>query len=426
MPMSDIVAAASAARSEAHPTVLVLNAGSSSIKFAVYRLRSDGMPQEAAIVGQVEGLGTQPRLTARCAQCKLETIELRLTGDADAQHAPALSRLLRRLEDHDPGVRIVAAGHRVVHGGTAFVSPTLIDSRVFDALYRLVPLAPLHQPHNLAAIGALRNLYPDLPQVACFDTAFHAAQPDLAQQFALPRALTARGIRRYGFHGLSYESVLHDLRWAAGERAKGRVIVAHLGNGASMCAMLNGVSVASSMGFTAVDGLMMGTRTGNLDPGVLLYLMQQEGWDAARLERLLYRESGLLGVSGVSSDMRVLLASENPAAHEAVELFCYRAVREIGSLAAALGGLDLLVFTGGIGQHAAPVRARIANGCAWLGIELDAAANTSHGPWITTPRSTARGLVIATDEERTIARHTAALLRDAALMAASGARGAPH
>jgi acetate kinase len=302
-----------------------------------------------------------------------------------------------------------AAGHRVVHGGADFTAPVRVDAAVLAALDALVPLAPLHQPHNLAAIRAVSAAAPDLPQVACFDTAFHATIPAVAQAFALPRTLAAEGIRRYGFHGLSYEAIAARLPEVLGPRADGRVIVAHLGNGASLCAMRGRASVASTMGFTALDGLMMGTRTGTIDPGVLLHLMEAKGWDAARLGRLLYKESGLLGVSGLSSDMRALLASDAPEAAEAVALFVYRAVREIGSLAAALGGLDALVFTAGIGEHAAPVRAAIVAGCAWLGLTLDTAANAAGGPRISGP-GPASAWVVPTDEEGVIARATARLV----------------
>ena len=280
-----------------------------------------------------------------------------------------------------------------------------------DALRGFVPLAPLHQPHNLAGIDAMVAAMPNLPQVACFDTAFHRSQPELAQLFALPRAITAEGVRRYGFHGLSYEYIAEALPELLGaERAKGRVIVAHLGNGASMCAMKGLKSQASTMGFTAIDGLMMGTRTGAIDPGVLLYLMDNHGMDAKALTRLLYKESGLLGVSGISQDMRVLLESAAPEAREAVDLFCYRIVREIGSLAAALGGLEALVFTGGIGEHGQAVRERVCRELAWLGLEFDAAANSADATRISTPQSAMAALVIPTNEEWIIARHTARLV----------------
>jgi acetate kinase len=281
---------------------------------------------------------------------------------------------------------------------------------VIEALDELVPLAPLHQPHNLAPIRAIAARWPALPQVACFDTAFHGTNPELAQMFALPHALHEAGVRRYGFHGLSYEYIASALPAVDAAAARGRVVVAHLGNGASMCAMHGCRSVASTMGFTAVDGLMMGTRTGALDPGVVLYMMDELGMDARAIERLLYRESGLLGVSGVSSDMRTLLASDDPRAAFAIDLFCYRAQRELGSLAAALGGLDALVFTGGIGEHAAPIREKIVRGSEWLGLELDAKANAAHRTCITTSDSDVPAYVIPTDEELMIARQARAVV----------------
>ncbi|MBS3934692.1 MAG: acetate/propionate family kinase, partial [Sulfuritalea sp.] len=307
--------------------------------------------------------------------------------------------------------RIVAVGHRVVHGGESYSQPIRIDDAHFSRLKDFIPLAPLHQPHNLAGIEALRAALPGVPQIACFDTAFHRSQPSIAQLFALPRRITAQGVRRYGFHGLSYEYIAAVLpQHLDAGRANGRVIVAHLGNGASMCGMVGRKSQASTMGFTAVEGLMMGTRTGALDPGVLLYLMDYDGMDAQALTHLLYKESGLLGVSGISSDMRVLLASDQPEAKEAVDLFCYRIVREIGSLAAALGGLDALVFTGGIGEHAAPVRAMVCKPLGWLGLDFDVAANAGGAECISTPASRVAALVLPTNEEWMLARHTAGLL----------------
>jgi acetate kinase len=308
---------------------------------------------------------------------------------------------------------VVAAGHRIVHGADRYSAPVLLTEALLAELAGFVPLAPLHQPHNLAAVEALAALAPDLPQVGCFDTAFHRTQPALAQAFALPRALSAEGIKRYGFHGLSYEYIAGVLPQHLGPAAEGRVVVAHLGNGASMCGMIGRRSAATTMGFTALDGLMMGTRAGNLDPGVLLYLIQHKGMDVERLTRLLYKESGLLGVSDLSQDMRTLLASDRPAAREAIELFCYRATRELGSLAAALGGLDALVFTGGIGERAAPVRARICTAAAWLGLSLDEAANATNATVISAAESRVAVLVVPTDEERMIAQHTVALLRRA-------------
>ncbi len=308
---------------------------------------------------------------------------------------------------HAAGRRIAAVGHRVVHGATRYSQPVRVDDAVLEALKSFIPLAPLHQPHNVAGIEAMRDSMGGVPQVACFDTAFHRSQPPLAQLFALPRRLTAEGVRRYGFHGLSYEYIAEILPRHLGDRAEGKVVVAHLGNGASLCAMEQRRSRASSMGFTAVDGLMMGTRCGNIDPGVLLYLMRKHQMDARALERLLYKESGLLGVSGISQDMRELLASPAPEAREAVDLFCYRLVREIGALAAVLGGIDALVFTGGIGEHAAPIREQACRALAWLGLEFDAEANATRATVISRPGSRLTALVLPTNEEWIIARHTA-------------------
>ena len=306
--------------------------------------------------------------------------------------------------------RIVAAGHRVVHGGVKFAAPVRIDADVLGELASLIPLAPLHQPHNLAAIRAVVQHAPQLPQAACFDTAFHRTQPPVAQAFGLPRTYTERGVRRYGFHGLSYEYVASVLPGIDARAAAGRTVVAHLGNGASMCGLKAGQSMATTMGFTAVDGLVMGTRCGALDPGVLLFLMDQHGMDARALEVLLYQKSGLLGVSGISSDMRTLLASTDPRAAEAIELFVYRIVRELGSLTAALGGLDAVVFTGGIGENAASIRARVCRDAAWLGLELDEEANQRGGPCLSRPDSHVAAWVIPTNEELMIAHHTRRVL----------------
>jgi len=391
--------------------VLVLNAGSSSLKFALFPING-ALAEKPALSGQVEGIGTEPHLLARDAD-GTRYDEIVETGDEagqTAQHRASLAHLFDWLARHNPNLDIVAAGHRVVHGGETFSAPTRIDGEVLARLDGFVPLAPLHQPHNLRAIRSLAELMPAVPQVACFDTAFHRSQPRLAQMFALPRELTDEGVKRYGFHGQSYEYVSRQLPELIGEKANGPVIIAHLGNGSSMCALRGGRSVASSMGFTAVDGLMMGTRTGNLDPGVLLYLMEQKGMDAKSLTTLLYKQSGLLGVSGISQDMRELLESDALAAHEAVDLYCYRAAREIGSLAAAAGGLDALVFTGGIGEHAAPVRSRICALSAWLGVELDAAANARGELRLSSAASRVEVLAVPTNEEWMIAHHTVELL----------------
>ncbi|HEX4886091.1 MAG TPA: acetate/propionate family kinase [Casimicrobiaceae bacterium] len=386
--------------------VVVVNAGSSSLKCSLYAIAGADLALQWK--GHVDGLGT-PNAHFEAKDAAGRVIgEHRWPAREAPTHDDAVHHVLGFLrEAGGPAAR--AVGHRVVHGGERYAEPVLVDAGVLAVLDTLVPLAPLHQPHNLAPIRAIAAELPDLPQVACFDTAFHRTHPPLAQAFALPPSITERGVRRYGFHGLSYEYVAHALPAVDARAARGRVIVAHLGNGASMCAIHDGRSVASTMGFTALDGLVMGTRTGALDPGVLLYLMDELGMDARAIERLLYRESGLLGVSGVSSDMRTLLASAEPRAKFAVDLFCYRAGRELGSLAAALGGLDALVFTGGIGEHAAPVRAQVVDGAAWLGLELDPDANVRHATRITTPDSDVPAYVVPTNEELMIARHVRAV-----------------
>jgi acetate kinase len=390
--------------------LVVLNAGSSSLKFSVFL---DGEPPGLLLRGQLEGLFTEPRFVARDAVGNVAGEREWPTGTR-LGHQGAIEFLFAwgRAEGVLGGHPIVAAGHRVVHGGLTFLRPVHIDAEVLAALEAFVPLAPLHQPHNLAAIKAVTQHAPDLPQVACFDTAFHGTQPAVAQSFALPRRYTEEGVRRYGFHGLSYEYIASVLPGTDRRAAEGRTVVAHLGNGASMCALRGGRSVAGTMGFTALDGLPMGTRCGALDPGVLLYLMDRHTMNARDLERLLYQESGLLGVSGVSSDMRTLLASPDPPATEAVDLFVYRIGRELGSLAAALGGLDAVVFTGGIGEHAAAVRARVCRDAAWLGLELDEAANNARGPRISRPESRVAAWVIPTNEELMIAQHTRRVLAE--------------
>jgi acetate kinase len=384
--------------------ILVLNAGSSSLKFSLYAL-ADGAPVLEQH-GQLEGLTTATHFVASAPDGAplAEQSFKRALG-----HDEALTFLLGHLRGTLAARTLRAVGHRVVHGGLRFVRPVRVDGEVLAALERLVPLAPLHQPHNLAPIRALLAQAPGLLQVACFDTSFHRTMPAVAQAFALPPAITDRGVVRYGFHGLSYEYIASVLPGLDPAAAKGRTVVAHLGNGASMCALREGKSVASTMGFTAVDGLMMGTRTGTLDPGVMLYLQDELHMDTRAIEKLIYLESGLLGVSGVSSDMRTLLSSSDPRAEVAVELFCYRIARELGSLAAALSGLDALVFTGGIGEHAAPVRERVVKAAAWLGVTLDAAANLRHGPCISAAGAV-RAWVVPTDEELMIARHAHAVL----------------
>ena len=385
--------------------IAVMNAGSSSIKFAIFQHCAE---QQLLFGGQVEQIGVAPRLTVKDSDGG--TILENEWSANELDHRTATRTILETAIGLLGGKPVAGVGHRVVHGGTQFTAPTLVTQEVVDCLKKLCPLAPLHQPHNLVAIEAIAAAAPHVPQVACFDTAFHRSQPPLAQMFALPRELTDSGIRRYGFHGLSYEFVSMRLKEIAPELAEGRVIIAHLGNGASLCAMKGGRSVATTMGFTAVEGLMMGTRCGSIDPGVLIYLMDEKDMDARALERLIYKESGLQGVSGISSDMRALRSSDDPRAREATDLFVYRIVREIGSLTAALGGLDGLVFTGGIGQRDAKTRRDVVGGCGWLGAELDEEANARGEGRIDTAASKLAVWVMPTDEERVIARHTAALL----------------
>jgi acetate kinase len=386
--------------------ILVLNAGSSSLKFAVFESGPGGRLDSRLCRGQVEAIGGAARIS----------IEDEANGSGPGQqveapdHARALEAVILHLEERFADMHFSAAGHRVVHGGRHHAEPVLIDAGIVAELEALVPLAPLHQPHNLAGVQALAQLDPELPQVACFDTAFHQSQPDVAKRFALPRALTDDGVIRYGFHGLSYEYVASVLPEHAGRMPR-RVVVAHLGQGASMAALRDGRSVATTMGFTALDGLPMGRRSGALDPGVILYLMQERQMDVDAVTDLLYHRSGLLGVSGISSDMRTLLASDEPGANEAIELFAYRIGRELGSLAAALGGLDALVLTAGIGEHAAPVRAMVCAQAAWLGVVLDTAANQAGGPRISSAESRVGVWVIPTDEELMIARHTLRVVR---------------
>jgi acetate kinase len=387
------------------PAIAVLNAGSSSIKFALYRR---GPEEELLFRGQIEKIGVAPQLSV--ANARGESVAGRSWPAEGFDHRAATKVLLETGRHLLEGAPVAAVGHRVVHGGAEYAAPLRIDAQTMAKLAELTPLAPLHQPHNLAPIKAIAEAAPELPQVACFDTAFHRSQPHLAQLFAIPRQYTEAGVRRYGFHGLSYEYVTSRLREIVPDLARARVIVAHLGNGASLCAVRDGRSVASTMGFTAVDGLMMGTRCGAIDPGVLIYLMDVYSLDARGLEDLIYKRSGLLGVSGITSDMRGLRESTAPAAREAVDLFVYRVVREIGSLAAALGGVDGLVFTGGIGENDAQARADITAGCGWLGVELDASANAEGKGEISARTSRVRVLIVRTDEERIVARHTAAVL----------------
>jgi acetate kinase len=387
--------------------ILVLNAGSSSIKFSLFLAQTDQL--QLRLRGQIEGLYTAPRFIAKdAAGANLK--EHKWDEGTRLGHDGAIDYLIQFLLEYREELRLIAVGHRVVHGGIKFSEPTLVNAEALESLEKLISLAPLHQPHNLAPIRIVAQRRPELPQVACFDTAFHRAQPELAQVFALPYAVTERGVRRYGFHGLSYEYIAGALPRCDARAAAGRVVVAHLGNGASMCAIHAGRSVATTMGFTAVDGLPMGTRCGALDPGVMLYLMDEMKMDARAVEKLIYQQSGLLGVSGISSDMRGLLESQEPRARLAVDLFIYRIGRELGSLSAALGGLDALVFTGGIGEHAVAIRERVCRDASWLGIELDPAANSAGGPRISKEGSRASAWAIPTNEELMIARHTRRLI----------------
>jgi len=390
--------------------IVTLNSGSSSIKFALFA-NGKVVKEKAELMGQIDGIGARPHIKAVDSQGRrIDDVDIPLSGDSDRQHHQALEFLVEWLHAHEAGWRISGVGHRVVHGGQHYAKPMVLDDATLARLRELIPLAPLHQPHNLEGVDAMRAHLPDVPQVACFDTAFHRTQPEVAQRFALPRWLSDKGVRRYGFHGLSYEYIASTLPRHLGERADGRIVVAHLGNGASACALKNRQSMATSMGFSPIDGLVMGTRTGSIDPGVLIYLMEFEGLGWKGLVDLLCKESGLLGVSGISQDMRTLLASREESAREAIELFCYRLVREIGALAASLGGIDALVFTGGIGEHAAPVRGDVCNALGWLGITLDEAANGSDSTRISAADSRVDVLVVPTNEEWMVARHTAELL----------------
>jgi len=390
--------------------IMVLNAGSSSIKFSAFDV--EGKALELVTRGQVEGLFSSPHFVAFDAQGE-KTGENAWGEGARLEHADAIAYLGAFLRGHGVGHRLIGVGHRVVHGGAHFTKPVLTNAHVLDELDKLTPLAPLHQPHNLKPIRIIAERNPGLPQVACFDTAFHADQAPLAQAFALPESITKNGVRRYGFHGLSYEYIASTLPDIAPDAARGRTVVAHLGNGASLCAIHAGRSVASTMGFTAVDGLMMGTRCGNLDPGVILYLLDELGMNAREIEDLLYRRSGLLGVSGISGDMRALLASSDERARFAIDLYVYRIGRELGSMSAALQGLDAVVFTAGIGEHSKEIRQRVCEQAAWWGIELDAKANESGGPRISTASSKVSAWAIPTNEELMIARHALALIEGA-------------
>jgi acetate kinase len=387
--------------------VLVLNAGSSSLKFCVYRRpHTEAWRLEAR--GQIEGIGTAARFTAKDA--KDQKIADEKLGEAVRDARQALDSLASWLRSRYQGAKILGVGHRVVHGGAKYSKPTVVTPQILKELRELIPLAPLHQPHNLAPIEAIFERLPDVPQVACFDTAFHRGQSAVAELVPLPHEIRDKGVQRYGFHGLSYEYIASVLPQVAPEIAQGRVIVAHLGSGASMCAIKEGKSIESTLGFTALDGLCMGTRPGSVDPGVILYLFQILGLSAKQVEEMLYKKSGLLGISGISNDMRDLLTNNEPAARLAVDYFIYQSAKEIGSLAAVLGGVDGLVFTAGIGEHSAEIRQRICEASAWLGVELDAAANEAKGPRISRQGSRISVWVVPTNEELMIARHTGRLL----------------
>jgi acetate kinase len=381
----------------------VINAGSSSLKFSFYE------GEKRLLSGQVDGIGAHPKASATGPDGEA-VAPPEIGGKETTAPSEPLPALIPWARQRLGGRRLAALGHRVVHGGLHHSRPARVTPELLAELEALVPLAPLHEPHNLAPIKMALRLNPDLPQVACFDTAFHRTAPEVEQAFALPYSFFEEGIRRYGFHGLSYEYIASVLPQRAPEIANGRVVVAHLGNGCSACALQSCMSIATTMGFTALDGLPMGTRCGELDAGVVLHLIQQKHTPPDQLVDLLYRRSGMLGLSGVSSDFRELLASAEPRAHFAVEVFCYRVARHIASLAAALGGLDGIVFTAGVGENAAPVRAAICRACAWLGLELDDAANREHKERISTPNSRVAAYVIKTDENLMIARHARALV----------------
>ena len=389
--------------------ILVINSGSSSIKFSVYGV-GGGADLSLTLKGQVDGIGTRPRLRARDAGGRPlvdQTLSDAEIPDVGVATGRVGAWLLQRFPDAVP----VAVGHRVAHGGPDYAAPVVVDDDILAALERLVPLAPMHQPHNLRPIRTIQERFRGTLQVACFDTGFHRGHPDVADRFAISGDLYREGVRRYGFHGLSYEYIARALPRVAPEIAQGRVVVAHLGSGASMCAMKGGRSVDSTMAFTGLDGLPMGTRCGQIDPGVLLYLVSEKGYGAKDLERLLYHESGLRGLSGVSNDVRDLLASEDPRARLALDYFVYRVARELASLGAAMEGIDALVLTAGIGENSPEMRARIFARAAWLGLTIDEAANRAGGPRISTPNSRVSAWVIPTDEERMIAEHTLAVWR---------------
>jgi len=393
-------------------SLLIINAGSSSLKFAVFNLP---LVKDAPSVyrGQIDGIGANTQFVAKDIDGKtlLDTIIKSPEGtDLEAQQELALTTLLSWVEEQK--VELAAVGHRVLQGGEKYSAPVVVTPEVFKVLETFIPLGPLHQPHNLHPIRVLAAKYPNLPQVACFDTAFHRTQPWQAQTYAIPRKITAEGVKRYGFHGSSYDYISRQLPEVIGDKSHGCVIIAHMGNGASMAALHDCKCVATSMGFTAIEGLMMGTRTGSIDPGVLLYMMDTHGYGPKEISNFLYKESGLLGVSGISQDCRTLEASDAPEAKEALELFCYRAAREIGSLMMAAGGLEALVFTGGIGENSQFVRNKVIGYLEWMGAKIDPELNKIRGKahCISTADSKITVAVIPTNEEWMIAHHTTSLL----------------
>jgi acetate kinase len=387
----------------AQPLIGVINAGSSSLKFSFYE------GERRLLSGQVDGLGVQPSVSASGPSGEAITPP-NLGAPPPSTPSDVLPAIIPWAREQLGGRRLDVLGHRVVHGGMHHSRPARVTPELLDELETLVPLAPLHEPHNLAPIRMAMRLNPELPQIACFDTAFHRSAPTVEQAFALPQALFDEGVRRYGFHGLSYEYIASVLPERAPEIADSRVIVAHLGNGCSACALKTRKSVATTMGFTALDGLPMGTRCGTLDAGAVLHLIQQKGMSADAVTNLLYRQSGMLGLSGISSDFRKLLASEDPRARFAIDVFCYRTAQQIASLAASLGGIDGIVFTAGVGENAAPIRSAIGRACTWLGLDLDEAANQEQRALISAPGSRVRAYIIRTDENLMIARHAGALV----------------
>lgn len=389
------------------PVILVLNSGSSSIKFTLYS------GDTVQLKGQISGLGAQPHISL-ASRVSGTRVDRQLSADEGRSHGASLAALLPVLEQELGGRSVDAVGHRVVHGGVTHTEPVRLTAKILEDLKALEPLAPLHQPHNLAGITAAREAFPEAMQVACFDTAFHRSHPWVNDTFALPRPLYDEGVRRYGFHGLSYEYICSYLKQAHPEIYAGRLVVAHLGNGASMCAIREGQSIGSTMGFTALDGLPMGTRCGQLDPGVVLYLLTTKGMSADAVSDLLYKQSGLKGLSGISQDMRTLTQSDDPKAAEAIDYFVFRIRRELGGMAAVLSGLDTVVFTGGIGENAALVREKVCAGQEWLGLEIDPVRNEAGAETISTETSSINVLVIPTDEEAMIRHHTERFLGSAA------------